>query len=754
MLADILRGSLLACLLTVAGAQEWTDDQLVAAAKGFQADALGARLQQIGKLLPDQAALFQALVARIHGYHREYLLKIDRLVEELLDERWQVREEAERTLIEIGGRARSLLQQHKDKATVLEQQMRCARILDALEAKGLEHENRELRLLRGLVATTLYLSPEPRLQRALRSALGHTDAVIVDGAVRALGKLGGDDDVDSVRQMLDWKGGVHRQAALGAIGRMRGERSLALARELLAGDSLSRTEQAVLMRSLHTRTDAPARALVEELTRHGNPFVAALARLRATPGDTSVPARIHLPDKDRTQLAVGFVGMLGESTLLSGVAEGLPVAELSFGDCDAIDFPAHPAAPTDLPRVFLNQGSLIAGEILALDNEQLRIRNPLLGEVNLPRKDVQGIALDPALDRLVGASPAYDRLRLRSGEFLDGQVQGTAGANLRFAPREGAAREIPLAELAGVLLQRPRSVEPDATIFTRIELATGERWIGFLTDATPAALAMLLPGVGSAVVPIAQVQRLEVGVGGGAMWGFTLIVDFSDNRVLEVDDQGREVFVLEELFGPWDAECLDNGNLLITEYSVGRVREVTRKGDTVWSFEELRSPYDADRLPNGNTLIADTFGGRVVEVDPKGAIVWSYDKDIRPFDVERLANGNTLIANNLRDCLIEVSPAGEVVWEVRNLPGIYDADRLPNGNTLVTLRNKSVVQEIDREGKVVWELTGLSSPSDADRLPNGHTLVAENNRVREFDRRGNEVWRKDKLTWAVEANRY
>jgi len=84
---------------------------------------------------------------------------------------------------------------------------------------------------------------------------------------------------------------------------------------------------------------------------------------------------------------------------------------------------------------------------------------------------------------------------------------------------------------------------------------------------------------------------------------------------------------------------------------------------------------------------------------------------------------------------------------------VHDADRLPNGNTLITLRSKGQVIEVDREGKVVWELNGLMSPSDADRLPNGNTLVAENNAVREFDRHGNVVWKKE-MTWAVEANRY
>ena len=233
----------------------------------------------------------------------------------------------------------------------------------------------------------------------------------------------------------------------------------------------------------------------------------------------------------------------------------------------------------------------------------------------------------------------------------------------------------------------------------------------------------------------------------------TLIADYSDNRVVEVDETGRITLQLDEIFGAWDAECLDNGNLLITEFSVSRVMEVDRTGRKVWAFENLKNPYDADRLPNGNTLIADTFAGRVIEVDKAGNIVWSYATDVRPFDCDRLANGNTLIADVLRDRVIEVNRLGQVVWELNGVPMCHDADRLPNGNTLVTLRKEGCVREFDRVFRIVFELRDLSSPSDADRLPNGNTLVVENTRVREFDRDGNEVWR-EKMTWAVEANRY
>ncbi len=741
-------------------AQEWTDDELVAASQGFQSEDLRTRLEQAGKLVGLREQAFTAIVARLHGDHREYRLKIDHLLDQLGDPNWQVREQAERTLVEIGGRARASIEQRKETYDVLEQHIRCARILQALADKGTEQEDRERRLLRGLATTALYLPQDPRLLRALRSALGHTDSGIADSALRALGKLGGDDDVDATAQMLVYKAGFHRLAAVSALGRMRCDRALAVCRELLwppagsprlEGARLTRTEAMAVVRALHSRDDAGAKSLLADLKAHPDPVLAAAAGIVAPNGGTVTRAKFTLPD--RSQLEAGFGGFYGDSQLVLDGFAGLPAAELSFTDCDTLEFPGHAMQPITGVRVFLNQGSLVTGTLLGVDPEGVRLRSPVFGELVLPRSEIQGIAVDPELDRLVGASTEHDRVRLRSGAFVEGRLQAAKDGRFTMLLDQGGEQVLGADEVSGVLFQRPRLTDPDATIYTRLDLVTGERLIGFLADSSPDHVAVSVPLVGAAAIPLAQVTRMELGVGGGAMWGFTLIADYSDNRVVEVDDQGRIVFELDEIFGAWDAECLDNGNLLITEFSVSRVEEVDRKGKVVWMFEDLKNPYDADRLPNGNTLIADTFGSRVIEVDHDGKIVWSYANEIRPFDCDRLANGNTLIADQLKDRVIEVSPAGEIVWEIKNLPSAHDADRLPNGNTLVTLRNKGSVIEIDRDGRVVWELNGLNSPSDADRLPNGNTLVAENNRVREFDRRGNVVWQKE-MTWAVEVNRY
>ncbi len=234
---------------------------------------------------------------------------------------------------------------------------------------------------------------------------------------------------------------------------------------------------------------------------------------------------------------------------------------------------------------------------------------------------------------------------------------------------------------------------------------------------------------------------------------FTLIADYSDNRVLAVNAKGDTLWSRNDVFGAWDAELTHAGTMLITQFAISSVIEIDARGKVVWKFETLKNPYDADRLANGNTLIADTFGSRVIEVDPAGKIVWEFKDNVRPFDCDRLENGNTLIADVLGARVIEVDRAGKIVWQHEGLRLVHDADRLPNGNTLITLREAQKVIEVDRVGAIVFTLENLSHPSDADRLPNGNTLVAENGMAREYDPQGREVWRRE-ATWPVEVQRY
>ncbi|MEY4675003.1 MAG: hypothetical protein RL148_2787 [Planctomycetota bacterium] len=731
--------------------EPWNDDKLSEACRDFLGESPRRRLELVGRLVGEQQLARAAIANRIHGDHREYQLKVDRLLRELTDPRWTVREEAERSLAEIGGRAQALIAQRADEKSgaTLEERIRCRRVMDALASRGTEIEERETRLLRGLVATAAYYEGRPELVQALRSAVGHTDAIVVEGALRALGVHGADESVESVSQMLAHKGGMYRAAALAALARMRSSAAVAECARLLGSGTLNRAEATAMVRALRGRPDAaPALAAAASAT---DAVVAAAATVQL-PRATEPSAKAQLVLSDRSQLSATFLGFGGDATLLASPVPGLVRAEIPFSDCDVVDFVEHAVQPVRSARVFLNQGSMLVGTLLGVEADVVRVRSAVFGDLQLARKDVQGIAVDPQLDRLIGSSSESDRLRLRSGEWADGKVVRVDGGRATVAG-SGGERQVALDEVAGILFQRSRSGEPDTVPHVRMDLTGGERLIGFLAASSASHQAMVVPTVGTAVVPTGGVAHVEFGVGSGAVLGFTLVADFSENRIVELDDQGREVHVVPNMYGAWDAECLENGNLLVTEYSVSRVQEIDRKGQQVWVFEQLRNPNDADRLPNGNTLICDTYGNRVIEVDREKNIVWKHDREVKPFDADRLANGNTLVADVLKDRVVEVNAAGEVVWELKNLANVHDADRLPNGNTLVTMRTRGIVQELDREGGVVWELKNLNQPSDADRLPNGNTLVAENKRVREFDRRGNVVWERA-MSWPVEANRY
>lgn len=739
-----------AALLTVGlGAQHqpWNQEELTKHLDGYLEPRLAARLATTAGLVQHKDEALLAIVQRIHGNHHEYQQEVERLLDLLVDERWLKREEAERALIETGANARALIEQRAGTGKTLEERSRCQRILDKLASKGTEREDREVKMLRGLVSAAPVLGSGAAMVAALRAAAGHSDPLVCEGAIRALGVLGGDPEAEMLRKIAESGPVERRPVALAALGRMTAPKAVEQVQALVEGGKLTPLELVGLVRDLRNRPDAAA--LLAGLGKHADARVASAV---AAPGlDPAVPPlTVKLVTTDNAVLQVEVLGIRGDCLLVKRPIEGLdqfeiPMREFAAITCAAVAKPAQ-------PRVFLKRGSLVSGPLLGIDAAGVTIESSVFGKLTIPRTALQGVAFDGSLDRLLGSSETNDKLRTKAGASVECKLLSLAGDRLTIESA-GAKTEMPVGEAMGVVFTRPVGNATEAGRYARVELANGDRLLGQITALGSGMLVLVAPDLGTAKLAWKDIARLEFDCAGGAVWGFTLIADYSESCVFEVDEQGKEVFRLDNLPGAWDAECLENGNLLVTEFQAGRVREITRAGVEVWAYTKLKNPYCARRLANGNTLIADTFANRVIEVDRGGNEIWSYAKGIKPSNCERLANGNTLIADMLKDRVIEVSPGGDIVWQVVNMIGVYDADRLPNGNTLVTLRTLNKVQEIDPTGKVVWQLANLLSPSDADRLPNGNTLVAENGGVREFDRAGNVVWKRA-CTWAVEANRY
>ncbi|MCI0380868.1 MAG: HEAT repeat domain-containing protein [Gemmataceae bacterium] len=86
------------------------------------------------------------------------------------------------------------------------------------------------------------------------------------------------------------------------------------------------------------------------------------------------------------------------------------------------------------------------------------------------------------------------------------------------------------------------------------------------------------------------------------------------------------------LFGSID--ILTNGNVLVPDFQRGRVVEYDNDGKEVTSFG-VQWPNSVMRLPNGNTLVASQNSRTIAEYDPQGKVRWTHQLEGMPFNAKR-----------------------------------------------------------------------------------------------------------------------
>ena len=223
----------------------------------------------------------------------------------------------------------------------------------------------------------------------------------------------------------------------------------------------------------------------------------------------------------------------------------------------------------------------------------------------------------------------------------------------------------------------------------------------------------------------------------------TLVCNYSKGKVYEIDTAEKVLWEARVPYA-WGCCVLPNGNRLCASYAKRSVTEFNRKGEEVWSITKLPgAPFNVARLENGNTLTPCGDSNKVVEISPDKETVWEVELAGRPMDAQRLPNGRTLVALQKAGKVVEVNRDGEVVWEVSGQKGAISASRLENGNTLICRQAEGKVVEVRADGEVVWSQEDLRNPYDAQRLPNGSTLIVDFSGLREFDRKGEIVWKHE-----------
>jgi HEAT repeat protein len=238
--------------------------------------------------------------------------------------------------------------------------------------------------------------------------------------------------------------------------------------------------------------------------------------------------------------------------------------------------------------------------------------------------------------------------------------------------------------------------------------------------------------------------------------GYMLVVENYNptnnlGRVMELDASGKVRWELKNLYYPWDARRMQNGNILVIEGNGNQVTERDPKtGKEVWKrfhgsafscqplrngdyflacrnqllvidkngkqifshFYNTNTILGAKRFRDGSMAFID-YSGNYVRLDKAGKELKKLSFPIaglNPYGAEILP-GDRIILNSYNNRKVtEFNSAGKAVWECSvDYPGQF-AHRLPNGRTMVVANTHSTptIVEIDRTGKIVSELKGLS----------------------------------------------
>lgn len=155
---------------------------------------------------------------------------------------------------------------------------------------------------------------------------------------------------------------------------------------------------------------------------------------------------------------------------------------------------------------------------------------------------------------------------------------------------------------------------------------------------------------------------------------FNLIVEI--NYTAEIEGPANNPQNIVWYFGDYDdpsimnmqhnPEYTEDGNILVADSSNNRIIEVDKdKKEVIWTYDEgLKFPRDADEVGKYNILITDSGNNRIIEIEKKSKkVVWSYRADVvSPYEADRLENGNTLIGNGIGGFVSEINSYGMVLW--------------------------------------------------------------------------------------------
>jgi HEAT repeat protein len=227
--------------------------------------------------------------------------------------------------------------------------------------------------------------------------------------------------------------------------------------------------------------------------------------------------------------------------------------------------------------------------------------------------------------------------------------------------------------------------------------------------------------------------------------GYTLVISANQNQILELDNQGKQRWIINGVFfNVTDAQVISENRLLVAESGRNRVIETDLTGSKEFWRKDLPGQWitSCQRLPNGNTFICTNT--QILEVNRTGKEIFTRALP-GIMGARKLRNGQIICVMNNGTCM-RLDTTGKELKNWRHL-GIANGqgiDILPNGHIVVPMTWNNRLYEVDENSKEVWTVNGVMQPMTAVRLPNGNTMVTLNqfpSQLIELDRGGKELSR-------------
>jgi hypothetical protein len=199
--------------------------------------------------------------------------------------------------------------------------------------------------------------------------------------------------------------------------------------------------------------------------------------------------------------------------------------------------------------------------------------------------------------------------------------------------------------------------------------------------------------------------------------GFVLALDFFSGRILTLDRDAKERWVVENYARP-NAGAFVRGGWWVSDSGLGVVRRLNAQGIVLREFSGFTFPLDVAAVGDSAVWVADATGP--VSLIHLGRGIVAVDTLRSPRALAATQEGGTWVADSDADQLVRLGPTGNVMLRLDGYPGVEALAGDPLGNGVwVGDRSHRRVALLDADGNVVMSAPGFPAPSSLSVAPDG-----------------------------------